>query len=252
MSKYQAIIFDLDGTAIPNSATGMPSPRLIDVVARNKDRIHLIAASGREISYASPVIKALDLIDPCIIAGGTVILDPKTLLAIKKTNIPQAALEPLITYGHQSRYGVFLRDEQVLPGSPIPLRDDIEIIYLDQIPKAEVLTAKHAVDSIPGVTGSVVPDWENKDSVYCLNVTNKHATKQHAVTAVLELLGVPKAASIGIGDGDNDLHLFSSVGLRIAMGNAQPLLKKAADVIAPSIDEDGLADVIEKYALQVT
>ena len=207
--------------------------------------------AGR-LRYAAPVLKALGLTDPCIIAGGTVILDPQTLLAIKKTNIPQAALEPLITFGHQSRYGVFLRDEQVLPGSPIPLRDDIEYFYLDQIPKTEVLTAEHAVDFHPRCDPFGRPDWENKDSVYCLNVTNKHATKQHAVSAVLELLGVPQAASIGIGDGDNDLHLFSSVGLRIAMGNAQPLLKKAADFIAPSIDEDGLADVIEQYALQVT
>lgn len=31
------------------------------------------------------------------------------------------------------------------------------------------------------------------------------------------------------------------------MGNAVPELKAVADYVAPSIDDDGVADVIEKY-----
>lgn len=50
-----------------------------------------------------------------------------------------------------------------------------------------------------------------------------------------------------VGDGTNDLHLFSVVGRRVAMGNADPLLVEYADEVTDSVERDGLASVIEKY-----
>ena len=38
-------------------------------------------------------------------------------------------------------------------------------------------------------------------------------------------------------------------GLKVAMGNAIPELKEIADYVAPSVDDDGVADVIEKFIL---
>jgi len=38
-------------------------------------------------------------------------------------------------------------------------------------------------------------------------------------------------------------------GLKVAMGNATEDLKEIADYIAPTVDEDGVADVIEKFVL---
>ena len=38
---------------------------------------------------------------------------------------------------------------------------------------------------------------------------------------------------------------YAKVG--VAMGNAQPPVKEAADYIAPTNDEDGLVDVINKF-----
>ncbi|HXS15232.1 MAG TPA: HAD hydrolase family protein, partial [Candidatus Saccharimonadales bacterium] len=54
---------------------------------------------------------------------------------------------------------------------------------------------------------------------------------------------------IGIGDGHNDFPLLMACGLKVAMGNAVDDLKAIADYIAPSVDEDGVADVIEKFIL---
>lgn len=79
-------------------------------------------------------------------------------------------------------------------------------------------------------------------------MTHKFATKEHAIAEVLTSLGISKEDAIGVGDGDNDLHLFSAVGYKVAMGNAGPNLKVAADWIAPSVDEDGLAEVIERFS----
>jgi len=43
----------------------------------------------------------------------------------------------------------------------------------------------------------------------------------------------------------NDIPMIEAAGLGVAMGNAQAEVKVAADRIAPSHDQDGLAQVVE-------
>lgn len=50
-----------------------------------------------------------------------------------------------------------------------------------------------------------------------------------------------------MGDGYNDLSMIKFAGLGIAMENAQEPVKAAADCIAPSNDEDGVAIAIEQH-----
>lgn len=70
MSQYKLIIFDLDGTAIPNHPDALPSPQLIKAIAQVKHNIKLCAATGRTIIKAGPIFEQLALSDPCIISGG--------------------------------------------------------------------------------------------------------------------------------------------------------------------------------------
>jgi hydroxymethylpyrimidine pyrophosphatase-like HAD family hydrolase len=63
------------------------------------------------------------------------------------------------------------------------------------------------------------------------------------------MLGVKYEEIIGVGDSYNDYSLLMASGLKVAMGNAVKELKDVADYIAPSVDEDGLAEVIERYII---
>ena len=47
----------------------------------------------------------------------------------------------------------------------------------------------------------------------------------------------------------NDIPLLNICGLKVAMGNADKKLKSIAHHIAPSVDEDGVAHVVEKFIL---
>ena len=49
------------------------------------------------------------------------------------------------------------------------------------------------------------------------------------------------------GDGFNDLTMIEYAGLGVAMENAQPILKKTADYITKSNDEDGVLHVINEF-----
>ena len=84
---------------------------------------------------------------------------------------------------------------------------------------------------------------------YNIEINAAGVNKGTALVALGEMLGIPRESIMACGDGDNDVQLLREVGFGVAMANAQPQVKKAADYITASIDEDGVARAIEKFAL---
>ena len=58
-------------------------------------------------------------------------------------------------------------------------------------------------------------------------------------------LGISKQKCIAIGDNENDLEMFAQVHMAVAMGNAKAHVKRAADEVTLSCDEDGVAVFLE-------
>ena len=52
---------------------------------------------------------------------------------------------------------------------------------------------------------------------------------------------------MAFGDALNDMDMIRYAGVGVAMGNGHPSLKEAADRVALTNDEDGVAAVIEEY-----
>lgn len=84
---------------------------------------------------------------------------------------------------------------------------------------------------------------------YNIEINATGVNKGTALVALGEMLGIPREAIMACGDGDNDVHLLREVGFGVAMANAQPQVKDAADYITSSNDEEGVARAIEKFAL---
>ena len=51
------------------------------------------------------------------------------------------------------------------------------------------------------------------------------------------------------GDGSNDITMLKAAGIGVVMGNAEPDILPYGDIIAPTCDEDGVADVLERLVL---
>ena len=62
-------------------------------------------------------------------------------------------------------------------------------------------------------------------------------------------MGIAQDEIMAIGDNENDLSMIEYAGLGVAMGNAIPLVKEAANVITTTNDEHGVAEAIKKYVL---
>lgn len=84
---------------------------------------------------------------------------------------------------------------------------------------------------------------------FFVEIMPKNIDKAYSLGKLLDYLHLTKEQMICCGDGFNDLSMIKYAGLGVAMANAQPVVKEAADFITASNDEDGVADVIEKFML---
>ena len=98
---------------------------------------------------------------------------------------------------------------------------------------------------MPGFTGLIDPTINRYLELYSAAVS-----KATGIEKVLEYLDVPLAESYAFGDGLNDIEMMSTVGNSMVMGNAEPELKAKADVVLPTVDEDGVAEGIYRYILK--
>jgi len=81
-------------------------------------------------------------------------------------------------------------------------------------------------------------------------ITPLGISKGAALEQLAARLGIPREQVIAIGDHENDISMIEWAGLGLAMGNAIPEVRAAANAIIPAIDEAGVAWAIERYILE--
>lgn len=78
-----------------------------------------------------------------------------------------------------------------------------------------------------------------------LLVTAKDVTKGTALTAMCAALGIRTERTVAFGDHHNDIPMIERAGLGVAVGNAVPEVKAAADYVTASCENEGVADVLD-------
>ncbi|MDD7641745.1 MAG: HAD-IIB family hydrolase, partial [bacterium] len=83
-----------------------------------------------------------------------------------------------------------------------------------------------------------------------LEVVPEGISKQTGINFLMDHLGVDLADTIAVGDETNDIEMIKAAGVGVAVSNANPAAKEAADyVTVSSNDEDAIAEVIERFVL---
>ncbi|MBR3967082.1 MAG: HAD family phosphatase [Clostridia bacterium] len=72
----------------------------------------------------------------------------------------------------------------------------------------------------------------------------KGSGKGNVLPKLSEQLGIDMKKTIAVGDYHNDISMLKAAGLGIAVSNAQPEVKKAADMVTVSNDEDAISKII--------
>jgi Cof subfamily protein (haloacid dehalogenase superfamily) len=85
---------------------------------------------------------------------------------------------------------------------------------------------------------------------YFLEILPHGVDKGSGLAKVAEILGIPRGAVLAIGDSMNDEAMIRWAGIGVAMANGDERIKDiAAMVTDKSNDDDGVADLIERYIL---
>lgn len=86
-------------------------------------------------------------------------------------------------------------------------------------------------------------------SAFCVDVVAKGMHKAVGIDILAKKYGILPEEVMAIGDSENDMDMIRYAGLGVAMGNAFDSVKKAADYITLSCEEDGFAAAVEKFIL---
>lgn len=95
--------------------------------------------------------------------------------------------------------------------------------------------------------GNVVGIYRSEP--YYIEVVPRYVDKGEALERLAGIIGVEREDVVCCGDGYNDISMIKYAGVGVAMGNAQPEVKEAADYVTLGNDEDGLVEVIHKFIL---
>lgn len=253
--NYKLIILDIDGTLIQKFGDPI-SDVVVNTLLKAKEKgVKIVLCTGKSFENTQPYIKQLNIEDSyCIVESGAKIIGPGP--EIKKVeSIPVNEIKMLF--------------EKVTPISESSMactngqwKNITEIIESDEVTtisfvcskdkpnqESDVINKIKEVDPTGKFAFTIASHWEGPEAGSVVILTSKNATKFHGAEYIKDIYNISTENVIAIGDMPNDIPMMQAAGTKIAMGNARDELKLIADYICPSVQENGVADAIEKYIL---
>jgi Cof subfamily protein (haloacid dehalogenase superfamily) len=247
--KNSIIFFDIDGTLLDDEKNLPKTTK--ESIFQLKERGHEVAiATGRAPYMFEELRKELDIHTYISFNGQFVVVKDEVVY----TNPLNGEALQSLTY----------RAEE----------NNHPIIYMDQYNmKANVLHHDFITESLDSlkltVQASHDPDYHKERDIFqamlflqdqeeeqyerefkdfkfirwhplSVDIDPARGSKANGIEKALVYLGYSMDRLYAFGDGLNDIEMLSFVPNSIAMGNAQPLTKKAAKFITKSVDEDGI------------
>lgn len=246
MKKYKAIICDIDGTLISEKTGRLPTERVTKAVKNANKIVPVGIATARPLFLIEDIVNQLQLTGPSIINGGAQVVDVKNESSFWEQPLLIKDLDKIFSRFKKIKIPILINDngKDIRPSKTYLPNKPFSITTLP-ISDLQADIAIKAVEDIPTVSAHKFSWQAGKTMGVSINHVN--ATKQHAILEVAKALKIETHEIIGVGDSYNDFPLLMACGFKVAMGNAAGDLKAIADYIAPSVDDDGVADVIEKY-----
>ncbi len=246
--KFKALMIDVDGTLVPNRMDGMPSQKIIDAINKASEKVHIGVATSRPLFLLKEIFRTLNLNGPSVIHGGGQIVDAQTHEILWEQPILEEDIKKVhkIFKALNMPTHISYKDADKEYDGSVKLDKPLQIFAIG-VDQKTTEKLHEEISKISTLVFHIVPSWQ-KGQVGIV-ITHAQATKQHGIFEVAKILNIDTKEIIGIGDGGNDFPLLMACGLKVAMGNATDDLKAIADYIAPSVEEDGVADVIRKFIL---
>ena len=265
------IATDVDGTLLDENEEVTPRTRAA-VRAAVAAGTQFVLATGRPPRWIAPVVDALGFAPMAVCANGAVVYDSATDRILSARTLSAEVLVELAEVATRIIPGAGLAVERVgrsahdaaTPGflsSPgyehAWLNPDNTEVSLEDvlsapavkllIRKADARSSDMAAALAPhvGLQGDLTYSTNNG----LIEVVPLGISKATGVDEVAAPLGIAAGDVVAFGDMPNDIPMLLWAGLGVAMGNAHPEAKAAADEVTTPNADDGLARVLERWWL---
>jgi Cof subfamily protein (haloacid dehalogenase superfamily) len=270
-TDYRLVALDLDGTVMGHDLV-IPAAVHEAIGEAQAAGVHVTLATGRMFGATIPFARQLGIRAPLICYQGALIRDPLTDEVLLATNMPgDEAAEAVRLLLERDIFVLAYIDERLHiaerrselehylslhpEGAEIVVSDDLSAEVRAAAPTKLLFIAEP-----PIVTDELIRLEAHFGER--LMITRSHQlygelaapgiAKGVALERLAAHLDVPREATLAIGDQENDLSMLAWAGLGLAIGNAAPVVREAADAIVPSVHEAGVAWAIRRYVLGVS
>lgn len=267
--KYKLLVLDLDGT-LTNSKKEI-TPRNYDLLIRVQEQgVRLVLASGRPTYGIVPLANQLRLNEFggfILSYNGGEIIDWSNQEIIYANILPNPIVPLLYQCAQHNNLAILTyKDECIITEKPndpyvekeaflnkMKIQASTDFLSDIQLPVAKCLIVGNPEQLAP-VETELSAQLQGQISVYhsepfFLELVPLGVDKAQSLAVLLKELGLSREEMIAVGDGYNDLTMIQFAGVGVAMANAQEPVRKAADYITRSNEEDGVAEVVERFFL---
>lgn len=256
MNKIKIAFFDVDGTLVEK---GKPiSSKIIETLKRLKENGTMICiSSGRSPKQ----ISKLDVkFDALITFNGSYCFNEKETILntpLKKQDMELVVknakkINRPVAVATKDRIAANGMDEDLKEyfafGGTIPaIAEDFDQIVEKQIVYQMMVSCRKSdYDALmQNVDDAKITAWWDR----AVDIIPASGSKGVAIKRMLDYYQIPASKAIAFGDGGNDIEMLKTVGCGIAMGNATDNVKKIADDICGSVQEDGIYTYCKEHNL---
>ena len=275
-NDIRMILTDLDGTLLSSDHTVSPANRQAILDARAAG-IETAFATGRLDLLVRDYVSKLGVTLPVVSCNGALIRDCATEQVVYAKTFPVGsavgilriclelgidcqAYTPIgVWVPRYSRRIEFFHEYNRLAAAggtravELHYLEDQDLESLAGIGIFKVFLARLHAGDIEQAIGRIqkcIPDVEFTNSVGdSRDVMSAGTTKGAALRILAAHAGLDPSQVAAFGDNDNDISMFESAGLSVAMGNSKAEVKSAAMHVTASNDEDGFAKAVYRYIL---
>lgn len=260
------IAIDIDDTLLNDDLEVTPATReaLAEAIRRGTT---VTLATGRMFSSARKVAGQLGLNVPIITYQGALVKNLLDGEVLYERPVPEDVALDVIAYARAN--GLHLQgyvDDRLLAWEDndkvkaysklIKIPYKIET-HFEAIAKRG--STKLLIIDDPDKLDEIIPELRRilgarahitKSKPQFLEILHPEATKGHALLHLASHYGIDRSEVIAVGDSWNDHEMIEAAGLGVAMANAVEPLKKVADHITLSNNEEGVRAVVERFILR--
>jgi Cof subfamily protein (haloacid dehalogenase superfamily) len=268
LKNIKLIVTDIDGTLLnDNGELGSESKKLVKELM--KLNVMVSFATGRLHSAVTEIAKELSLNGYIISLDGAFIKNYTSDKTIYESYLRTNQVKKAITLSEKNLVNIVLcRDSAIYyteNNSVIPsllskygasyikvdsykeyISGTLEIVCSSDIKESiKQMEEKFNFPYTLGCNTSYFRSKKNKNIFY-LEIRKAGSSKGKAVTRILKHLSIKPTQTAVVGDWYNDITMFQTKAVKVAMANAIPELLNVADIVtSKSNNKDGIAEFFE-------